>query len=278
MNKLLLILLLLFSACGPTITKSAKFSEDKNPYIALIPSKNVEGISREKLEYISQLVRLKLESKGYILLTLDIIKNECIDLECSNSGDITSKYKIGKIAHINLESSSSIDFLAGYYSSLTGELSLEDNQGRSLYSASHTERDSGGLILESGQVIQAIINQVRNGDEGSIDKVSYRFVSALLREVPKVEARPAGSGNEPLYLNGVTHNKYLEDVTKFCAMGTPSQSAWLISSSKESAELKEIKSGEYCGAFRMEGPWAISNNLKVELRSAFGELVRLEVK
>lgn len=277
MNKLFLLLFLGLISCGPTIVKSPKLLENKNPYIALVPSKTVDGISRERLQYISELVRLNLESKGYVLLTTEVIQNNCIDLECSNIGELSTLYHIGKIAHINLESSTDIDILAGYYSSLTGELSIEDAQGVSLYNSTHTERDSGGLILESGQVIQAIINQIRSGDESSVDKVSYRFVNALLREMPQAENNSQTRASN-LTLEKIETDKYLKGVTKICAIGTPEQSAWLVSGKREGSELKEIKQGKYCGIFRLEGPWAIDNGLRVELKSPYGELVRAEVQ
>lgn len=276
MNKVFHLLLLTLIACGPSITKSPKLLDNRNAYIALIPSKSVEGISRERLLYITELTRLSLESKGYVLITPEVIEHSCADLECSNLSELTNRYKIGKIAHINLESSSSIDFLAGYYSSLTGQFYLENAEGVSLYSAMHTERDSGGLILESGQVIQAIINQIRNGDESSVDKVSYRFVSSLLKEVPKGEKDNLNSTNK-LYLEKAALESHLKGSTKVCAYGTPLQSAWLVSSKRDSAELKEIETGKYCGIFRLEGPWEVGGGLRIELKSPYGELVRLEV-
>lgn len=275
MNKILIFLILASISCGPTITKSPKLSENQSSYVALIPSKTVDGISRERLEYISELVKLNLESKGYVLITPETLQNTCIDLECSNIDEISGRYSIGKIAHINLESSSSIDFLAGYYSSLTGQFIVEDTLGKALYSALYTARDSGGLILESGQIIQAIINQIRNGDESSVDKVSYNFVKALLKEIPKAENAQAKSNT--LSLDKIDLSKHEKQTTKLCAYGTPRQSAWLISSKKESTELKETKEGQYCGIFRLEGPWAQSQGLKVELKSPYGELVRLEI-
>ncbi len=277
MNKLILTLILILSSCGPTITKSPKLKENTSPFIALIPSKTIDGISRERLEYISELTRLNLESRGYFLITPDTINRNCVDLECSNIDEVSSKFNIGKIAHINLESSTNIDILAGYYSSLTGQLIIEDPKGISLYSALHTERDSGGLILESGQVIQAIINQIRNGDESSVDRTSYRFVRALLKEMPKVD-KSLPSETTPLNLENVEVSKYSKNTKKVCAKGTPNQTAWLTTSSKLYTELKEIKKGLYCGVFRLEGPWALSNKLTVELKSAYGQLVRLEVK
>ncbi|HMO18841.1 MAG TPA: hypothetical protein PKA63_12175 [Oligoflexia bacterium] len=276
MNKILSFLFLALTACGPSITKSPKLIEDKNPYIAFIPGKAVEGISRERLIYISELARLGLESRGYILLSPEVIEHVCINPDCSNIREITGRYKIAKIAYLDIESSSNIDFLAGYYSSLTGQFNLENTDSISLYHATHTERDSGGLILESGQVIQAIINQIRNGDESSVDKLSYRFVSSLLKELPNGEKKILNS-KEKLSIEKTATENHLKGNTKLCAYGTPFQSAWLISSKRESAELREVEEGKYCGIFRLVGPWDTERGLRVELRSPYGELVRSEV-
>ncbi len=264
-------------SCGATINKAPELDKKTIQYLALIPPSSLEGVSRERAEYINELIRYELESKGYIVLSNDIVSNFCSDSSCSNRKNLKELYNIDEIAMLNLESTSSNDFLLGYYNSISGKFSLEKLNGEVLYSASNTYRDSGGLILQSGQVIQAIINQSKNGDKDSMDKVNYKFITSLLKELPNVKKGIANTNNNKLFITDLKITPYNKTVTKICIAGNPSQSAWLVNEKNNTAELKEINSGQYCGAYRLEGTWSLTNKLKVELRSPFGDLTHLEV-
>lgn len=269
---------LVLCSCSATINKSNDLDKNISQYIALLPPNALEGISRERAELINELVRYELESKGYILLNNEIISKFCTDSLCADRSNLKESYNIDNVAMLNLESSSENDFLVGYYNSLSGKFIIENAIGKQLYSASNTYRDSGGLILQSGQVIQAIINQYKNGDQDSMDKVSSNFIYSLLKELPEVKNRLSNAPNDKLLISNLQVTPYNKFATKICIEGKPGHFAWIINQQNNRAELKEIQSGQYCGAFRLEGPWALSNNLKVELKSPFGNTIYAEVK
>lgn len=275
MSKILLIFLLFTSACGAKVVRSPELLKNNSPYIALVPSKEIDGISRERLVYLMELVRLKLESRGYLILDPDIIEYNCNDENCSNRVQIGKNYGIDKISYIDVDSTNNLNIFAAYYNSISGKFVIEDVENLPLYSAEYTQRDSGGLLLESGQVIQAIINQARNGDESSIDRMASKFVSALLKELPEVKNVVQ---REPLLIEKVEQVKLRKNLYRVCAKGSSGHFASLVLLGGDVRDLREVSSGNYCGAVRIAEDTLLSASVpyRVELRSAFGDMKRWE--
>lgn len=267
------------TACGPKVQISPEFVPFRPPYIALLPVDAPSSIQRERAAYLVELLRIGLEDKGYVLLDADVVERYCADVSCQpGRAALVKQFGVTKFVSLKLESISNVNFVAGYYSALSGELQLQEADASVLYEAIHTERDSGGVILESGQLIQAVINQARSGEEGAIDDLSSGFVDELLDKLPSGLEIAQNEAGRAVAIETAEVSTYRGAVKRVCVKGTQGSLAWLHSkSAKSRAELKEVSRGLYCGVFRLVGPWSLDSGLRVELRSAFGDVARQKI-
>jgi hypothetical protein len=271
---LLAVALVALTGCGPKVALSPDLAKENSPYVALVPTNAPGTIQRERVAYLRELLKAELSERGYVLLEDDIVEKLCTSADCAISPEDAARYGLAGVFEFDLQSISRVNFLAGYYNALEGSLRFVDPKGRTLYETAHTQSERGGVVFESGQVIQGIINQARSGDESTIDALSLRFVNSLTKGLP---IRSQTNTAEEVAIKTVELKQFRGENTELCAIGTPKRMAWLVAGADGKAQLREVTMGRYCGVFRLQGAWAVSKGLQVELRSAFGRASRLKV-
>jgi hypothetical protein len=202
----------------------------------------------------------------------------CSSPACPERKQLADKYLIDGFVTLKLASFSKNNFLAGYYNALSGEATVSDKSGSELVNVNHTESERGGVIFESGQVLQGIISQVKHSGDSVFEDLANKFAKRLVEELPVGNAQNAPAqpeGNE-IALNDVQATQASPSAYRICARGTPSSFAYLLLG-KEKTTLRESTPGEYCGAFSSLSLASANGPVTVELRSAFGNAVRREV-
>jgi hypothetical protein len=189
---------------------------------------------------------------------------------------LAKDYLIDGFATLKIESFSKNSFLAGYYNELAGSLSVSDRSGKELIAIDHTESERGGLIFNSGQVIQGIISQVNNSGDAAYKELSSQFAKTIVEQLPAPEVSASSTTPESLdvVINSADASWSSPTSYTVCVNGTPKSLAAVIVDSQR-ASLREIKPGRYCGAFSSLVASASANGSTfVELRTAYGNSER----
>lgn len=262
---ILFILLLSLTSCGPTITLSPKLGSSKaNLTIAFAPINKSSDIRDERAELFRNSIVAKLKSKGYFLLEKSIVNEICEDAKCINKNKLFEQYNVGALLSISLETSSETDWGIISYNAINGNAKLEDSAGRDLYTASSSASKSGGLILQSGQIIKAIKNIYINSADETFLNLSSTLANDLIEPLPAQDSSILDEFSS--VIENVNKSKINSDFYKVCIQGTPNSLASIIYN-KERTTLREISMGRYCGSVYGSGS---GETLNLELRSPYG--------
>jgi hypothetical protein len=136
------------------------------------------------------------------------------------------------------------------------------------------------VLLESGQVIQGIISQVKNSSEDVFEDLAEKFAKSVVGALP---AAPVASGSLAQRAEGLevtlmsTSSAWKTPSTLgICAKGTPHSFAFLQLGSTNTP-LREISPGEYCALFSAVTLSSAPATGFIELRSAYGSSARRDV-
>jgi hypothetical protein len=273
------LFLFLALACGCTggkVTLSPSFEKSPPRTIALLPA-NLKGeVARERVEMLENLTARELKNRGYILLDDQLVAKVCPASPCA-ADKLFKNYAIDAVAALDIESASQNNFLAGYYNTIAGTLKLTAKDGSSLGEISHSERESGGLLLQSGQVFQGVIDQIGHSGDDGFTLLAERFARSISSKLP--EAKSGADVNltaSSLVINDVSATPVKLPIYKVCASSVPGLQANIIAGRARST-LREVGPGRYCGAFRADSLTNYSNQVAVEVRSPFGDIAKRQV-
>ncbi len=262
-----------FLACGPKVTVHPMFAERSADVVTLLPSAIPDGVQRERVAYFRDLLRLELDNAGFVLLDDSLVRAVCSTPACEERNTLTEKYKVKGFFQLEIDSTRRVNFLAGYYNAVSGNLAFHDWEGEELIRVEHTQSSQGGLVFESGQIIQGVINQVRNSREDPVNEVGAKFVRTLVREVPgRMKVRKLNSVVE-VDITEVKTRNLKPSVSEVCVHGTKGGIAALVLDGRKST-LRQTEPGTYCGIFRLENDLDQTSGALVELRSPYGTAVR----
>lgn len=268
--------ILVLSACGPKVKLAPEVKERRLTTVALLPVSYPEGIRRERVDYIRAALSNELQSNGLIVLDDKVVSSTCSTPACPEKTKLAESYKVDGLVRIDVESESRNNFIAGYWNSITGKLTIDDTKGQQLVEVDHTERERGGLVFESGQVLQGVISQVKNAGDDSFNNLANKFVRRLVSELPAGIAAPAaasGTPEESLAIKSVDLKPLKGGVYEVCAQGSPRAIASLVVARRKS-NLRENPAGRYCGIYRLG---EIDGKMAVEVRSAYGDTIKRDL-
>jgi hypothetical protein len=230
------------------------------------------------VDLVREAVSNELRNKKFVIVEGQVVSQICSTPQCPERARLTHDYLVDGFVTVSLSSFSKNNFVAGYYNQLQGSITVIDGTGKELVSVSHTEDESGGLFLQSGQIFQAIISTVKHSGDSVFDDLAERFAESVVEKLPEpviatANAQPEGLS---LALNSVTAQWKPPTSYTVCAQGTPHSFAYLLLGTTRTP-LRETKPGTYCAAFSSLVTNTNKSTEAVELRTAFGNSVRQNI-
>lgn len=170
-------LALLMASCATMPIKATKL-----PDTLKIAKVSVDDdISREKLDLISKVLKLRLESKGYRVVS-DLASNH---------------YQENKYPEVNLTlDRGGANFGLGYWDTVSGEVKVEEQRSlqrgdpQLIYSHEDSVSRRGGLIFNTGQVVTGLLSQINRFKDDAFSVLSSELTSKLLSGVKRLEKQP----------------------------------------------------------------------------------------
>ncbi len=246
--------------------------------VALLPPDYSIDIPRERINLVRQSVINQLRNRGFIVLDDQAVIATCSSPQCPERSKLAQQYSVDGFATLKLDSFSRNNFVAGYYNELAGDLSVVDRSGKELVSVKQTEREEGGLLLQSGQIFEALLSSVENTGDDVFDKLADKFAYTIVEQLPAptIPASRLAQESGTVALSSATATWSSPTTYKVCVRGTPSSFAYLLSG-KNRTNLREVSPGSYCSNFSGLVAEDSAHQASVELRSAFGTSVRQDV-
>lgn len=274
MTRAILITLLLFlGACGAKVRVDDALKLGTPRTVAVLPMEYPPGVTRERVQYIRESLLGELKNSGFTVLDDTITMRVCSSPVCPERAVLSEKYFADGFFALEVASVSRNNFLAGYYNSIRGKLSLANREGKNLIVVDNTESERGGLLFNSGQIIQGVISQIRNADVDAFERLADAFVRTLVGKIPVPGRSVAANEGGSVSIGAVTVSKSKDDGDTLCVTGTPDSAAFLLVG-RDRTNLRETKPGTYCARLRIEDLSTAAGAASVELRSPYGSIVR----
>ncbi len=264
--------------CGPTLQSSLPKGALLPATIAVLPPDYSVDIPRERIDLVHAAVVRELRNQNFVVVEDRVVESICSTPACPEKSRLGQDYLVDAFATVSLSSFSKNNFVAGYYNQLQGELLVTDKTGKELVQVEHTENESGGLLLQSGQVFQAIISTVKNSGDSVFENLAEKFAKTVIEKLPAHQtALPPGS-TEGVEVALTSASVKWDSPASYtvCAQGTPHSFAYLLTGTTRS-QLREVSPGKYCSKFSPLVTSPTRGIEAVELRTAFGNSLRKEI-
>lgn len=279
-NVLLLsLVLLLATACGVKVKTAPGFDAAVTNKLAVLPVAvdNSSSIAPDKLTFIQRALASELRNAGFQVLDSDVVSTTCISPSCSERDQLVRQYGVTSFAELTVHSAARNNFLAGYVNLIHGTLRLRDLNGRELISIDRTESERGGLLFNSGQLLQGVISQVANSGDISFTRLASKFAKTVVAQLPRASSTDSVLASAAmLNVDQVQLDPFGPHLYKVCATGSRGAFASLVFNRRRSS-LRETTPGQYCGIYRIENNSMDSSALVVELESPYGQAARREL-
>ncbi len=269
----------LLIGCGPKVTVSPEFESKKPKLVAFLGTIAPEDIRKERVDYLTATVRSAVQGRDYLLLDESVVRKVCPKADCADRKQLADRYGVQGFVTLKLDSVSRHNFGVGYWNSVHGVLSLTGVNGEELLAIDHSEREQGGVVFQSGQVLQGLIEQVNNSGDDSFNKLADKFSRTLALKLPK--APPSAAGGTVIAANEtdlemVDVRQIRSEVYEICARSKTS-SAVSILMNRQRTNLRPVGPGRYCGIYRLQRKGVAPGSITVEARSAFGAIQRRDI-
>lgn len=266
---LVLALSLVTVACSAKLEVAPGFSDTYARSIAVLPLEHPDGISRERLALIRKTIENELQNSGFVTLEPRLVDQICPDARCANRSELVKRFGVDGFVEPTVKSVDHYNFLAGYYNSIDGGLRFLNAEDKQLFSITHRESERGGLVFDSGQVIEGLKSQVKSGSEETFSKLTEKFVETLVAKVPKNQARKEVQSAAQVNFDSIAVRPVGASAVQVCAKGTTGLRGYVIVRSTRST-LRETQPGQYCGIYLSESLTTSGHPVQVELRTPFG--------
>jgi len=257
--------------CGPTVHSKLAKDASLPIHIALLPSDYRVDIPKERIDLVRQELIAELRNRNFVVADDKVVQAICSSPSCPERQTLSAQHLVEAYATLSLDSFAKRNFLAGYYNTLSGSVSFADRSGNELVKIEHTESEKGGLLFNSGQLIQGILSQVKNSGDAAYEELASEFAASISDELPSPSPLANGTAPEGLSVSISSVTAEWDGPSRYtvCLSGTPHSFASILVGQQRTT-LREISPGRYCSAF--SGLVASSSQSPAfgELRSAFG--------
>ncbi len=272
------LVLLSFVACSSKAKISPSFSADELRSLAVLPTDYPDDIRREKVDSIVKSVKSELANKSYVVLADRLVDEVCTQPACPERKILTEKYQVDGFVTVAVRSVSRTNFLAGFYNAVKGKLIISDEKAETLVEIEETKSERGGLLFNSGQIIQGLISYANNSEEESFSKLSNGFALGLVSKIPTSKLTTINNDAIAVSIKDVNVKQIEPEIFQVCADATPDSLVSVVVN-KQNTNLRSVSEGKYCGTFIYNQP---ANDVKsavyVDARSPFGNSVRKEIQ
>ena len=148
------------------------------------------------------------------------------------------------------------------YNSVSANLSLVDASQSELFQAKASERESGGLLLQTGQILEGITDLYLHSSDLTFARLADRLSESLLSKLPT--GKYLSDSNFDVRIDSTNKTNIGNNFEKVCVSGTPGSLAFLLVNNKKT-NLREVTSGRYCGSY-----YNLGSDLEVELKNPYG--------
>ena len=248
---------------GPALEKSPLRT------LAVLPPTAATTVPRERLQILRTALQNELTNAGFVIIDDAIVDRICGGPGCPKRGDAAAAYPLDGFAELTIQSAARSNFIAGYYNAVSGVLEIADVEGSKLIEVRHTESERGGLLFNSGQLIEGVITQLRNSDTDSFAVLAEKFAQTLVSNLPRPKSGPESTAAAPPSIAETLITAEPDSVYQVCAIGAPRSFGYLVLKNKQRSNLREVSNGRYCGKYLVADPTQFVG-AEVELRSAFG--------
>jgi len=280
-----LILFIFLTSCGPTLVKNKEDVSESIKKIAILPINMQAEIPREDAKFLETLIISRLKEKGYIILDPSLISAFCrTSTECeANLGEINKVFSPDAYVKTNIDSNFALNFFAGHYNTLEGQLLFVSPTKDLIYTISHTESERGGLIFNSGQVSQGLIESYNEFGTSPFRRLSQKFTESIFSVIPRATIIAGTTPiQSPKFEYLISKNNF-PDQTRICVASNQRGKAELVFENLE-LNLREITAVNdkkrplpnldnlYCSNLPLKEVLANNDKKTVELRftSFFG--------
>ncbi len=274
-----LAMILFLSGCGPKIRTSPHSEELSHlSSLAVLPIDRDPkgGTTKDRLDYLRSSLSSKLRSHGFSVVDDSLVDKACGDRSCSRSSELFATYRLDGAVRLEVDSVRRSNFLAGYINSVTGAVTISNSKTDELLSVSLTEQERGGLLFNTGQLVEGIVSQIENSGEISFTRLADRFIDSIIRELPEPATQTQNAEETPVSLSEVKLKQLRPEIYQVCAYGSPASEAQVLIKGR-GTPLRSTKDGEYCSVIRIDKSHIDSAGLLVELKSPFGQTARQSV-
>lgn len=261
------------SACGPKVASNEALKKGTPRAVAVLPSNYPSGVQRERVDYLRRSLLLELKESGFTVLDDAAVSKICSSPACPEKTELASKYLVDGFFTFTLESVARNNFLAGYYNSIVGTLSLQNRDGVELIRVDNRESERGGLLFNSGQIIQGVLSQIRNSDSDSFGRLADTFTRTLVEKIPSPKKTAFEDEGAAVSINEIRLRRQKGSADEICVRATPEAMAYLLLP-RERSNLRETTPGLYCARLRLEDLSSLKSEIFVEVRSPYGNSAR----
>lgn len=263
-----------FLGCGPTVVKSPDFADAKIRTLAMLPVEYPSDVRRERIDFLKKSLKRELESKGFAFLDDAAVSAFCDSFPCKNANALASKYRLDALVALSISSTYRANFGAGFVNTVSGTVRLLSPASREIISVKHTESERGGLLFNSGQVLQGLLSTNDNLGDESFNLIADRFVSTVSAALPK----PSGPAfpTQAAKINEISILPEGDGRYRVCLTGTEGRLVTLTVD-KMNIPLRESSAGQYCSALLLGGIVRKNSSVSASLRSPVGVSDRLAV-
>lgn len=269
------ILLFAFPGCSANVRIDPALQNKKISRLALLPLEDQANLSPGRKNFFERALSAELSNRGYFLLEQPLVNKICPELPCENQSQLIREHNLDALVSLQINSAERSNFGLGYYNNLEGNLSLKNAANSSLYVAEHSESERGGLLFNSGQVLQGLQETVDNSGDEAFFRLASVFLRALVEKLPAANAQ---SENSPApTVSSASIKKLPNRAFEVCAESadtTHKHQASLVYGSLKT-NLRPTTPGKFCGRYSID---IRQFPLSVELRSAFGSSDREELE
>ncbi len=267
---MLILAAALISACGPkvTVSKNEIISLRK---VALLPVKSETQITRERLEILQKSLLRSLTAKGYQVVDLTSF---CNTKDCENWQTVTEFSRPDALVQLSVSSSNSANILAGHYYSISGRLDLYDLNKEKLSSIEHTESDRGGLLFNTGQVLEGLKSTANSLEGDFFPGLADKFTKITVGKLPAPKGElanseivlengkiiPLGSGRFSICADAPLKNN-----------GIQSTEALAVKIGKFSYPLRKVSDKTFCGSYLVDRESASLSSLQLTASNLYGQ-------
>lgn len=275
-NLLLFYFVVVVMACSSAKLKVV--NEEKASHLrslALIPVDYPTGVQREKVDAIVKAVEFELRNAGFIVLADRLVRERCSSPQCIERIELARQFPVDGFVSVGIESITRSNFIAGFYNAIRGNLQVSDEGTQPILEVKHTQSERGGLLFNTGQILQAFISYKRNLEAESEEKLASGFAQALVSKVPTPKADGLPRQESSLEIEDVEIRQVKPEIFEVCAYASPGVllSVYL---NRLKTDLRPVKDNKYCGTFLYNQASSGMTKLTVEARSPFGSSVYKE--